>query len=39
MKAKYKELFDRIEATKDLNADDEKALVAAIEDFKKDGAY
>ena len=32
-------LFDRIEATKDLNADDEKALVAAIEDFKKDGAY
>ena len=39
VKAKYKELFDRIESTKDLNADDEKALAAAIEDFKKNGAY
>jgi hypothetical protein len=29
----------RIEDTKDLNADDEKALAAAIEDFKKTGTY
>jgi F-type H+-transporting ATPase subunit alpha len=39
VKSRFKELFDRIETTKDLNADDEKALVAAIEDFKKNGAY
>jgi F-type H+-transporting ATPase subunit alpha len=39
VKSKYKDLFDRIETTKDMNADDEKALVAAIEDFKKNGAY
>jgi F-type H+-transporting ATPase subunit alpha len=39
VKSKYKDLFDRIESTKDLTADDEKALVAAIEDFKKNGAY
>ena len=39
VKSKYKDLFDRIETTKDLSADDEKALVAAIEDFKKNGAY
>ena len=31
--------MDRIEKTKDLSADDEKALAAAIEDFKKNGAY
>jgi len=39
VKARFKELFDRIESTKDLNADDEKALAAAIDDFKKNGAY
>jgi len=39
VKSKYKDLFDRIDSTKDMNADDEKALVAAIEDFKKNGAY
>jgi F-type H+-transporting ATPase subunit alpha len=39
VKSKYKDLFDRIEAKQDLGADDEKALVAAIEDFKKNGAY
>jgi F-type H+-transporting ATPase subunit alpha len=39
VKGKYQDLFDRIESTKDLNADDEKALAAAIEDFKKNGAY
>jgi hypothetical protein len=31
--------MDRIEKTKDLSADDEKELVAVIEDFKKNGAY
>ena len=36
----YAVLVDyRIEAAKDLGADDEKALAAAIEDFKKNGAY
>ncbi len=39
VKSKFKELFDRIEAKQDLSADDEKALAAAIEDFKKNGAY
>jgi F-type H+-transporting ATPase subunit alpha len=39
VKSRFKDLFDRIETTKDLNGDDEKALVAAIEDFKKNGAY
>ncbi len=39
VKAKYKAIFDRIESTKDLSADDEKALVAALEDFQKNGAY
>jgi F-type H+/Na+-transporting ATPase subunit alpha len=39
VRSKYKDLFDRIESTKDLNADDEKALTAAMEDFKKNGAY
>ena len=39
MKSKYAALMDTIEKTKDLTADDEKALAAAIEDFKKTGAY
>ena len=39
MKSKYGALMDNIEKTKDLSADDEKALTAAIEDFKKNGAY
>jgi len=39
MQEKHKALIDRIESTKDLTADDEKALAAAIEDFKKSGAY
>ena len=37
VKSKFKDLFDRIESSKDLSADDEKALGAAIEDFKKNG--
>ena len=36
---KQQALMDRIESTKDLTADDEKALAAAIEEFKKSGAY
>ena len=39
VKSKYKDLFERIESTRDLSADDEKALAAAIDDFKKNGAY
>jgi F-type H+-transporting ATPase subunit alpha len=35
IKTQHKDLFDRVETTKDLNADDEKKLVAAIEDYKK----
>jgi hypothetical protein len=31
--------MDRVEKTKDLSADDEKELSAAVEDFKKNGAY
>ncbi|MGH8680633.1 MAG: F0F1 ATP synthase subunit alpha [Burkholderiales bacterium] len=36
---KHKALMDRVASTTDLTADDEKALAAAIEDFKKSGAY
>ncbi len=39
LKSKYAALMDSIEKTKDLSADDEKALTAAVEDFKKNGAY
>ncbi len=39
MKEKHAALMQRIEDTKDLTADDEKALAAAIEDFRKTGAY
>jgi F-type H+/Na+-transporting ATPase subunit alpha len=39
VKSKYRALFDSIESSKDLSSDDEKALAAAIEDFKKNGAY
>jgi F-type H+/Na+-transporting ATPase subunit alpha len=39
MKSKYAALMDDIEKTKDLSADDEKALSAAVEDFKKNGTY
>jgi len=39
LKSKYTALMDNIEKVKDLSADDEKALTAAIEDFKKNGAY
>jgi F-type H+/Na+-transporting ATPase subunit alpha len=39
VKSKYNELFDKIESTKDLDAEGEKALIAAIEDFKKNGTW
>src|ERR1700758_1419975 len=39
MKSKYRALTDKIETTKDLDAEGEKALSAAIEDFKKNGTY
>jgi F-type H+-transporting ATPase subunit alpha len=39
LKSKYKALVDNIEKTKDLSGDDEKALSAAIEDFKATNAY
>ena len=37
VKSKFKDLYDRIQSSMDLSADDEKALSAAIEDFKKNG--
>ena len=39
MKAKFKDLVDRIESTKDLSKDDEAKLHEAIKDFKKNAAY
>jgi F-type H+-transporting ATPase subunit alpha len=39
LQQKHKAIMDRIETTQDLTADDEKALAAAIEEFKKSGAY
>jgi F-type H+-transporting ATPase subunit alpha len=39
MKSKYAKIVDKIETTKEMSADDEKALAAAIEDFKKTGTY
>ena len=39
MKSKYGELMNRIEDKKELSGDDEKALTAAMDDFKKTGTY
>jgi F-type H+-transporting ATPase subunit alpha len=39
IKTKYAALFDGIEQKKDISADDEKALKAAVEDWKKNGTY
>jgi F-type H+/Na+-transporting ATPase subunit alpha len=39
MKTKYASIMDKMEQTKDMTADDEKALAAAIDDFKKTGTY
>jgi F-type H+-transporting ATPase subunit alpha len=39
LKGKYGDLLKRMEDTKDLSADDEKALKAALDDWKKSGSY
>ena len=39
MKSKYAPIMDKIEKTNEMSADDEKALAAAIEDFKKTGTF
>ena len=39
VKSKYATFFDKLESSKDLDADGEAQLTAAIEDFKKNGAY
>ena len=39
VKTKYKALYDKIESSKDMPADDEKALTAALIDWKKTGSY
>ena len=39
MRGKYAGIVDKIAQTNELTADDEKALSAAIEDFKKTGTY
>jgi F-type H+-transporting ATPase subunit alpha len=39
VKSKYAKLVDEIESTKDLSADNEKALNAAMQDWKKNGSY
>ncbi|MEO6749115.1 MAG: F0F1 ATP synthase subunit alpha [Casimicrobiaceae bacterium] len=39
MHSKYATLMDKLESTKEMDADAEKAFVAAIEDFKKTGSY
>ncbi len=38
-KSKYADLVNNIEAAKDLSADDEKALKAAVDDWKKNGSF
>jgi F-type H+-transporting ATPase subunit alpha len=39
MKSKYKKLMNAVEKNKALSADDEKAVVDAIKDFKSSSAY
>jgi F-type H+-transporting ATPase subunit alpha len=39
MRSKYGAILEKIETTKDMNAETEKALDAAIQDFKKNGTY
>jgi F-type H+/Na+-transporting ATPase subunit alpha len=39
MNSKYKSLMDGIESSKDLKGDDEKAVEAAIQDFKATNAF
>ena len=39
IRGKYGDLLARMEETKDLSADDEKALADAISDWKKNGTF
>jgi F-type H+-transporting ATPase subunit alpha len=39
VKSKYGAFFEKLESSKDMDAEGEKQLTAAIEDFKKNGAY
>jgi len=39
LNSKYKNIMDAIESSKDLSGDNEKALEAAIQDFKATNAY
>ena len=39
IKSNYAALIDKIESSKDLDAEGEKTLIAAIDDFKKTGVY
>ncbi|HVF65187.1 MAG TPA: F0F1 ATP synthase subunit alpha [Casimicrobiaceae bacterium] len=39
VKSKYAKLFEKIETTKEMSEDDDKALASAIEDFKKTGTF
>ncbi|MEP6996716.1 MAG: F0F1 ATP synthase subunit alpha [Betaproteobacteria bacterium] len=39
MKSKYAALMDKLESSKEMDGDAEKAFAAAIEDFKKNGSY
>jgi F-type H+-transporting ATPase subunit alpha len=39
VKSKYAKIFDKIESSKELDEEGEKALAAAIEDFKKNGTW
>jgi len=39
VKSKFGELYGKVESNKDLDAEGEKALAAAIEDFKKNGTW
>jgi F-type H+-transporting ATPase subunit alpha len=39
VKSKYAKIYDKIESDKDLDAEGEKGLAAAIEDFKKNGTW
>jgi F-type H+/Na+-transporting ATPase subunit alpha len=39
MKNQHAAWVERIESTKDMSADDEKALISVIESFKKTGAF
>jgi F-type H+/Na+-transporting ATPase subunit alpha len=39
VRSKYAKVHERIETSREMSEDDEKALAAAIEDFKKTGTF